>query len=64
MAREGEDASRARDAFEKDSDLQQRTAAVYEALARDQWQSPWVAVEPGEVTRQATEVVEAILRHA
>lgn len=63
-AREGEDASRARDAFEKDSDLQQRTAAAYEALAHDQWQSPWVVVEPGEVTRQATEVVEAILRHA
>ncbi len=39
--REQGDATRARDAYETDSDLQARTGAVYAGLAAAQWVSPW-----------------------
>lgn len=39
--REASDASRARDAYETDSDLQTRTGTVYSGLAAAQWVSPW-----------------------
>jgi dTMP kinase len=43
--REREDDSRARDAYERDAGLQQRTAAVYAGLAQRQWMSPWHVVD-------------------
>ncbi len=41
VQRAGTDASRTRDAFERDDGLQARTGAVYEGLAADAWVSPW-----------------------
>ncbi|WP_371829966.1 dTMP kinase [Rhodococcoides trifolii] len=43
--REQEDGSRIRDAYERDSGLQRRTAAVYAGLAEKQWMSPWHVVD-------------------
>ena len=40
-SRAAADASRARDAYERDSDLQRRVDAVYRQLAEAQWTSPW-----------------------
>ena len=44
------DADRARDAYERDEGLQQRTAQVYAGLAARQWHGPWTVagrdVEP------------------
>lgn len=42
--REASDASRTRDLYERDSSLQERTAAAYRALATSQWQGPWLTV--------------------
>jgi dTMP kinase len=39
--RERADPGRARDAYEADAGLQDRTAAVYEQLAAGRWLSPW-----------------------
>lgn len=39
------DPARARDAFESDSDLQTRCAAVYDELAAAGWLSPWYVVD-------------------
>ncbi|WP_127783820.1 dTMP kinase [Rhodococcus sp. X156] len=39
--RESADAGRARDAFERDAGLQERTGAVYEGLAADGWAGAW-----------------------
>lgn len=39
--REASDASRARDSYERDGDLQARTGAVYTELAAADWVSPW-----------------------
>jgi dTMP kinase len=41
-----EEADRARDAYERDDGLQQRTADVYSALAAADWCGPWAAVPP------------------
>lgn len=46
--REGIDVGRARDAFERDSGLQERTAALYSALAQVQWASPWQVVSSSD----------------
>lgn len=46
--REVADATRTRDAFERDGGLQERTAAVYAGLAAAGWVSPW-RVLAGEV---------------
>ena len=47
------DASRARDAYERDTDLQQRTGAVYAGLAGAGWGGRWLVVdaevEPGRL---------------
>jgi dTMP kinase len=43
-SRESEDASRARDAYERDGSLQSRTSAVYGGLASIEWVSPWRVV--------------------
>lgn len=49
-SREDSDASRARDAYERDGGLQQRTFDAYAALAQRSWRSPWVVTaEPGEI---------------
>ena len=42
--RADEDADRARDAYERDDGLQQRTAQVYAGLAARQWHGPWTVV--------------------
>lgn len=48
--RAGEEPDRARDAYERDDGLQQRTAQVYAGLAARQWYGPWTVagrdVEP------------------
>ena len=41
-----EEADRAKDAYERDDGLQQRTAEVYCALAAADWCGPWAAVPP------------------
>lgn len=48
------DATRARDEYEKDAGLQDRTFAAYQALAGTSWASPWL------VTSSAEELVEQI----
>lgn len=40
-SREAADATRARDAYERDAELQVRTGAVYTGLAAAAWVSPW-----------------------
>ncbi len=40
-----QDASRARDAYERDNELQQRTGAVYAGLAAAAWGGPWLVVD-------------------
>lgn len=44
--RADEEADRARDAYERDADLQQRTAAVYAELAERHWHGRWTTVSP------------------
>lgn len=44
--RADEEADRARDAYERDAGLQQRTAAVYAGLAQGQWHGRWTTVSP------------------
>ena len=44
--REQSDSSRARDSYESDRALQQRTADAYGQLVAQNWQSPWLVVEP------------------
>lgn len=41
-----QEADRARDAYERDRGLQQRTAAAYSALAAANWAGPWRVVAP------------------
>ena len=43
--RERTEASRARDAYEADDGLQERTAAVYAQLAAASWLSPWTVLD-------------------
>ena len=43
--REEADVSRARDFYERDSGLQERTAALYSELALASWMSPWHVVD-------------------
>lgn len=51
--RAGEEADRARDAYERDGGLQQRTARVYAGLASRRWHGPWTVadryVQPAEL---------------
>jgi dTMP kinase len=43
--RASQDASRPRDAYERDNGLQQRTGAVYAGLAAAGWGGPWLVVD-------------------
>lgn len=56
--RAAEESDRARDAYERDDGLQQRTSAVYGELASSSWGGPWVVVPPdvdaGELARKLT----------
>lgn len=56
--REAQDASRTRDAYERDEGLQERTADVYEQLAAAQWLAPWTITRAGEL--EAPGAVEAL----
>lgn len=47
VSRAAGDATRARDAFERDDGLQARTAAVYAGLAAAGWVSPWRTLDGG-----------------
>ncbi|MDY5786316.1 MULTISPECIES: dTMP kinase [unclassified Corynebacterium] len=54
--REGEDASRARDQYERNAQLQADTFAAYEQLAAQSWVSRWVrATEPGTIIQAVHE---------
>lgn len=46
LAREASDSTRELDAYERDSDLQTRTGAVYRGLAQREWVSSWKVVDP------------------
>ncbi len=57
QSRENEDATRSRDAYERDGSLQSRTSAVYGELAAANWVSPWRVVGPDvDPDRLAAEV--------
>ena len=45
LRRASQDASRSRDAYERDNELQQRTGAVYAGLAAGGWGGRWLAVD-------------------
>ena len=54
-----EEADRARDAYERDAGLQQRTAAVYAGLAQRQWHGRWtVAGEHVDAARLAADLLD------
>ncbi|GAB16514.1 thymidylate kinase [Gordonia effusa NBRC 100432] len=57
--RAASDATRARDAYERDGDLQTRVDAAYRDLAAAQWFSPW-SVTTGEADDPAIEELTAI----
>ena len=57
LARAEQEVSRARDAYERDGGLQQRTAVVYSGLADTDWGGPWLRVGPGAT---ADEVLTAL----
>ncbi len=57
--REEQDADRARDAYERDGGLQQRTAAVYSGLADAHWGGPWIRAG---VTATAGDVIASLER--
>ena len=46
IRRAGEEPDRARDAYERDAELQQRTGAVYAGLAARHWHGPWSVAAP------------------
>ena len=52
-ARAAEDASRARDRYEKDSDLQSNTAAAYRRLAERAWGGRWIATADTDMIVQS-----------
>lgn len=60
--RESQDQTRAKDAYERDMELQQRTVQAYRDLAQAQWRSPWLVVDfSGEdVTSCAADIADAV----
>ena len=54
--RESAESDRARDAYERDDALQQRTAAVYAGLAARQWHGRWTTAAPDVDPVQLTSV--------
>lgn len=53
QGRAADDATRARDAYEKDAGLQVRTAAAYRALADREWAGRWIATADSDMIIQA-----------
>ncbi|AGF71754.1 dTMP kinase [Corynebacterium halotolerans] len=54
-SREAADASRARDAYERDADLQERTFEAYRRLAQRQWAGRWlVTTDPATILQEIT----------
>lgn len=60
--REASDVQRARDAYEKDSGLQERTLAAYQKFAEDSWQSPWLMLTGDDGADRLVEWISARLR--
>lgn len=56
-SREAQDSSRTRDRYESDSSLQDRTSAMYEKLANDEWISPWLVVTPDMDVAEVADVI-------
>lgn len=59
--REATDASRKRDRYESDASLQQRTSDAYRRLAQQQWQSPWLVVEPTDDIQVVAHQIQAMV---
>jgi dTMP kinase len=59
--RESVDSDRARDAYERDAGLQQRTAAVYAGLAALSWHGPWTVVGSGGADVAVDRLVSELL---
>lgn len=57
------DATRDRDAYERDSDLQIRTGEVYDELVHQKWMSPWVVAGPDTDPVQLAAQISNQLRH-
>lgn len=58
--REAHDSSRTRDAYEKDTSLQERTAEAYRRLAQQQWNGAWMVAE---VEDSPSAVAAAVAAH-
>jgi dTMP kinase len=54
-----QDASRARDAYERDDELQQRTGAVYAGLAAAGWGGRWLVVDANVDPRELAATVQS-----
>jgi len=59
--RADEDADRARDAYERDAGLQQRTAGVYAGLAARQWHGRWTVAGAGGIDVDAGRLAADLL---
>ena len=58
--REAHDATRTRDAYEKDGELQDRTFAAYQQLAAKQWASPWLtSSDADDVSEHIIQVISS-----
>ena len=58
--REAHDATRTRDAYEKDGGLQDRTFAAYQQLAAKQWASPWLtSSDADDVSEHIIQVISS-----
>ncbi len=56
-SRAADDATRAMDAYERDTALQHATFAVYRGLAATSWRSPWTAITgSGDADVLATQI--------
>ena len=60
--REASDVQRTRDAYEKDSGLQERTLAAYQKFAEGSWQSPWLMLTRDDGADRLVEWISARLR--
>ena len=60
--REASDVQRTRDAYEKDSGLQERTLAEYQKFAEGSWQSPWLMLTGDDGADRLVEWISARLR--
>lgn len=54
-----QDASRARDHYESSQSLQERTSQHYRRLAKSQWVSPWIIVDPADCVEDIVNQVVA-----